>query len=389
MAFLQNGRRDIQCQLGTGFIVVPASIKAVDADEALFEMLRLDKGVTGRAFNGKCAFEKCGYCTGVGSILPLQSGKIIHGHGEVIPTKMEPVTDADSVDDALLVEHQRTIVDTAHVLYKNIDFQRFSMTGADLVFIIPSGALPDAHELTIYEDMRPVMQLGKDQIHRFAGTGKFCRVKQVTEILAYDFTLSTAEDAEFLIRNTRELILSQKMSSGEEDVQRVIDTTYPVEIGFTEEGRFSMRIPILIPKQDGYSVKYLENRLDPVLREFWDSRPPKKFPYYEAVLVFRHVYDVKRPPWERCVPANGEIDCVIKLIFKHMLYQAFPIEFRHYHSCAVGEEECTEVYVIPISEFEKWLSQETSVMEILSKGEKLLESPADAMRAREIRAGNT
>ena len=220
---------------------------------------------------------------------------------------------------------------------------------------------------------------------------KFIREKnrEGRKDLVYGFTLSTVEDAEFLIRNTRELVLSQKTPTGEEDIQRVIDTTYPVEIGFTEEGWFSMRIPILIPKHEGYSVKYLENRLDPVLRDFWYSRPPNEFPYYEAVIVFRHVYDVKRRTWERCVPADAEIDAVIRLIFKHMLNEAFPIEFRHYHCCAVGEEECTEVYVIPISEFETWLSQETSLMEILPKGDKLYESPADASRARELRTGNT
>ena len=56
--------------------------------------------------------------------------------------------------------------------------------------------------------------------------------------VVYKFTLLTAEDAEFLIRNTRELILSQKTPTGEEDVQRIIDATYPVEIGFNAEGWF-------------------------------------------------------------------------------------------------------------------------------------------------------
>jgi len=72
---------------------------------------------------------------------------------------------------------------------------------------------------------------------------KFIREKnrEGRKDLVYDFTLSTVEDAEFLIRNTRELVLSQKTPTGEEDIQRVIDTTYPVETGFTEEGWFSMR----------------------------------------------------------------------------------------------------------------------------------------------------
>ena len=87
--------------------------------------------------------------------------------------------------------------------------------------------------------------------------------------VVYKFTLLTAEDAEFYIRNTREQILSQKTPTGEEDVQRIIDATYPVDIGFNADGGCGVRGPLLIPKKDNYSVKYLEKRLGPVLEEFW------------------------------------------------------------------------------------------------------------------------
>ena len=184
-----------------------------------------------------------------------------------------------------------------------------------------------------------------------------------------------------MIRNTRELILSQKTPTGEEDVQRIIDATYPVEIGFNAEGWFGVRIPLLIPKKDNYSVKYLEKRLGPVLEEFWRVRPRFQLAPHDSVIVFRHIYSTHRPGWERCVPADSEIDCVIRLFFSYVFRKIFPIEFRHYHCCAIGEEECTEVYVMPATDLGKWISQETSVWSILPKGEKLHRTAAEARKA--------
>lgn len=200
--------------------------------------------------------------------------------------------------------------------------------------------------------------------------------------VVYNFTLPTAEEAEFLIRNTRELILSQKTPTGEEDLQRIIDATYPVEIGFNAEGWFGVRIPLLIPKKDNYSVKYLEKRLGPALDAFWRARPRQFLPSnFNSVIVFRHIYSPRRPGWERCVPADSEIDCVIRLFFTHVLHQMFPIDFRHYHCCVLGEEECTEVYLMPISDFGKWLAQETPYLVVSPKGEKLYETIAAAREA--------
>lgn len=63
--------------------------------------------------------------------------------------------------------------------------------------------------------------------------------------VVYKFTLLTAEDVEFFIRNTRELILSQKTPTGEEDVQRIIDATYPVEIDSMRTAGLGCAFPYL------------------------------------------------------------------------------------------------------------------------------------------------
>jgi len=69
------------------------------------------------------------------------------------------------------------------------------------------------------------------------------------------------------------------------------------------------------------------------------------------------------------------------MFFSYVFRKIFPIEFRHYHCCAIGEEECSEVYVMPATDLGKWISQETSAWSILSKGEKLYETAAADRKA--------
>lgn len=198
----------------------------------------------------------------------------------------------------------------------------------------------------------------------------------------YTYTLGMVEAVENMTRNARELVLSQRTPTGEEDVKRIVDENYKIEMGFTKEEWFCLRMPLIIPKKNGYSVKYVENRLRAALKEFWKYRPHLSFPYDKAVIVFHHMYARSRNAWERCVPADSEVECVIRLIFVYVLHQMFQVTFRHYHCCSLGEEECTEVYVMPISDFDKWLAQETPYLLMTPKRGKLYECPADARKAR-------
>ena len=86
--------------------------------------------------------------------------------------------------------------------------------------------------------------------------------------------------------------------------------------------------------------------------------------------------------WEHYVPADSEVECVIRLIFVYVLRQMFQISFRHYNCCSIGEEERTEVYLMPVSDFDKWLAQETPYLLMTPKCGELYECPVDARKAR-------
>lgn len=194
------------------------------------------------------------------------------------------------------------------------------------------------------------------------------------EEVAYGFTLATIEPAEEFTLQVRQLAKSQKIPDSEQEIQRMVDAVYKVELGFTKDGYFCMRFPRLIPGMDGYSMRYLEKNLSVHLEEFWENRSGMS--NYQHLIIFRHVYTYRHPAWERYVPADAEVDCVIRLVLKNDCHEYFAANIKHYHCCAMGEE-CTEVYVIPLADFSKWLEQES---DIPPAGWKLYESVYEARK---------
>lgn len=79
----------------------------------------------------------------------------------------------------------------------------------------------------------------------------------------------------------------------EAQVEAILKQEIPVEIGYTKEGWFSVRIPMLLPKKSKGSTDYIRSFLYPAMRDFFVEKPPVR--YREAVLIYRHVYDRRRP----------------------------------------------------------------------------------------------
>ena len=193
--------------------------------------------------------------------------------------------------------------------------------------------------------------------------------------MAYGFTLAMVETAEELALKVRQLAVSQRIPDSEPQIQKMIDAVYKVEIGFTGDGHFCMRFPRLIPGKDGRSMLYLKKNLMPRIERFWNYRAALNKDKH--IIIFRHVYPYNHDGWKRNVPADGEVDFVLQLVLKNVFHEYYASDFKHYHCCGYGEER-TEVYVVPIADFHKWLEQEP---DIPLEGWKLFESAYDAMKA--------
>lgn len=187
--------------------------------------------------------------------------------------------------------------------------------------------------------------------------------KRIEEVLTKSVT--AAKISEGVALKTRALPAHTGHPQADAMVQNVIEEAVPVEMGFTEEGWFLLRMPILLPRKEKSSRSYLRGFLYPALEKF--SRGKEKIRYRNCVLIFRHVYDRNRPEREYRDHDNIELNTVVDAIAMFFLVDDTPLECRHYYCSASGEKEMTEVYIVPRADFESWLAIENSPEKLRKK----------------------
>ena len=156
----------------------------------------------------------------------------------------------------------------------------------------------------------------------------------------------------------------------------IISDTIPVEVGFTAEGWFSVRIPALLPKKATGSADYIRSYLYPAMRKFFEGKPPVRF--RDCVLAYRHVYDRSRPERAMRDHDNIETNMVTDILALYVLPDDHPAVCSHYYCSAAGSEDRTEVYVIPKHDFPMWMVEEKTlpVTQTIILGGKYIVAPA-------------
>ena len=121
---------------------------------------------------------------------------------------------------------------------------------------------------------------------------------------SYNRALRLEELSEQAVLLTRVLPAYTGAAGATAQTDAIISDTIPVEIGFTAEGWFSIRIPALLPKKASGSADYIRSYLYPAMRKFFEGKPPIRF--RDCVLAYRHVYDRSRP--ERAMRDHDNIE---------------------------------------------------------------------------------
>ena len=143
------------------------------------------------------------------------------------------------------------------------------------------------------------------------------------------------------------------------EVGKIMRENIPVRIGFTKEGWFSLQIPLLLPKKVGGSADYIRLFLYPALRDFFMPRQPVR--YTDCVIIYRHVYDRQRPQRRKRDHDNIEINTVTDAVALYVMPDDGPSVCSHYYCSAAGDRERTEVYIVPKTDFQSWLSNEPGI----------------------------
>ena len=178
--------------------------------------------------------------------------------------------------------------------------------------------------------------------------------KRMEEALTKSVT--AARISESVALKTRALPAYTGHPQAEVMVQKAMEEAVPIEMGFTEEGWFCLRMPILLPRKEKSSRSYLRGFLYSAFEKF--SHGKEKIRYRSCVQIFRHVYDRNRPEREYRDHDNIELNTVVDAIAMFFLVDDTPLECRHYYCSASGEKEMTEVYIVPRADFESWLDME-------------------------------
>lgn len=174
--------------------------------------------------------------------------------------------------------------------------------------------------------------------------------------VAYEQAMRLEETAERLVLLTRVLPAYTGSDVARLDVDNTMKLCIPVDMGFTAEGWFRLCIPALLPKKGGGSADYIRSFLYPAMQEYFQRKEPVRFT--DCVLVYRHVYDRNRPERRMRDHDNIETNMVSDIVAMYVMPDDAPSVCSHYECSVMGEDDRTEVYVIPRTDFPQWLSQE-------------------------------
>jgi len=173
-----------------------------------------------------------------------------------------------------------------------------------------------------------------------------CEKGDMEEANAEAFHLE--EITEKVVLLTRALPAYTGYPRAKSEVNHIIAHSVPVDIGYTEEGWFSVRIPALLPKKEHGSADYIRQILYPAMQRFFKGKIPYKFD--KATIVYRHVFDEERPDRQARDHDNIEVNMTTDIVAMFALVDDSPKHCSHYYRTDVGCEDRTEIYVVPSEE---------------------------------------
>jgi len=194
----------------------------------------------------------------------------------------------------------------------------------------------------------------KERLEQAAHLYKAGKEAEASEILQEIAMLS----AKITVRQ-REMLRDSAVSTAQEDVDDIIAETHPMEIGFTPEGWFGIRMEPLAKTKDTASKEYIRGIIYPAMRRFFADKATVR--YTQCTMIFRHVYDRNIPRAQYRDYDNVEVKMVADTIAMYVMVDDSPLYCRTFHCCAPGKESRTEVYVVPQKDFRKWCEMEDSI----------------------------
>lgn len=173
---------------------------------------------------------------------------------------------------------------------------------------------------------------------------------------AYYKSLQAYESAEELALIMRDLPVLTGRFEADEDVKKKMKKTIPIEIGYTKEGWFSVKLFALLPRKEHGGVSYLRSSLYLAMQDFFYKKPPVR--YDKCIVIYRHVYSKDMPRRKQRDYDNIEINQLMDIVALYVMHDDGPQFCNVFHCAAEGNANRCEIYVVPKGDFIWWLDGE-------------------------------
>ena len=170
---------------------------------------------------------------------------------------------------------------------------------------------------------------------------------------SYHDALDFADASEKLINLARQLPAYTGNPQALKATEQIMSENMPIRIGFTKEGWFGVVLPTLLPKKQKGSVDYIRDALYYAMEMFFKKKNPVR--YTDCYIVYRHIYRRDRPERHCRDHDNIEINAITDIIALYVLFDDSAFRCSHLYCSAAGDENRTEVFIVPKKEITKWI----------------------------------
>lgn len=129
-----------------------------------------------------------------------------------------------------------------------------------------------------------------------------------------------------------------------------------VNIKYTQEGWFYVKIPSLLPRKEKGDPSYIRTTLNVGMKDFFSKNEKYKFEE-KIIMIFKHNYSKERTYREYRDHDNIELNAIVDMIALYVLIDDSPMKAKHFYCSDIEDNDSTEVFVIPQKDFKDWLTK--------------------------------
>lgn len=183
-----------------------------------------------------------------------------------------------------------------------------------------------------------------------------------------EFDILSAEmNSEIATSKLRELPAFLGFSDCEKEILNNINNAFASTYGYTQEGFFYLKIPIIPPrKANKEKVTFFKNTLYTILGDAFSSGKIQRHFFDNVVIVYRNRYSSEAKKMYWFDNDNMEFSALTNILAAFFLYDDSPDICDLFIFSDMGVETCTEAYIVPKEKFKEfWIQKENGQLESL------------------------